>query len=347
MRQYIKNIIFTKTPLKGKYRFEDFFQIYPLNLQDAPQSKVTDHFPMIIEFWYDTDSLPFVKEFDEEDVNNFVAKTTAQTNKLIELTSLLSSVSNFQFFFYRSPQTYWGVSIPEEITNEINNVSSTWSASMYYYPGIGKDLQIENFSEIVVDNVALVPQQKYYWFDPVESKDKSIDFPNTIDEILKRYFEITGDKKKVVLSAIYQICNGLDLFNRMKSLSFFSFVSAIETLVNYEFKNEIVEYECNECKSLKSSERTCKKCGSPIWGVTAKYREFLFKYVSNVPEAKKLYNDIYNIRSKITHTDYLMNGENFLNWEFNDKTKEISTKHLEAMQLARRSLINWILKSEK
>ncbi len=133
----------------------------------------------------------------------------------------------------------------------------------------------------------------------------------------------------------------------MESLSFFSFVSSIETLVNYEFKNEKVEYACSDCKTLKSSERSCKKCGSPIWGVTAKYREFLFKYVSNDPNAKKMYNKIYNIRSKITHTEYLMNGENFLNWEFNDKTKEISTNHLQAMQLARRSLINWILKSDK
>ncbi len=126
----------------------------------------------------------------------------------------------------------------------------------------------------------------------------------------------------------------------MKSLSFFSFVSSIETLVNYEFRNERVEYTCNDCKALSSSERNCKKCGSPIWGVSAKYREFLFKYVSNDPNAKKMYNKIYDIRSKITHTEYLMNGENFLNWNFDDKTEEIARKHLEAMQLARRSLIN-------
>lgn len=347
MRQYIRNIIFTKTPLKGKFKYEDLFQIYSLNLENAPNSLVTDHFPMIIEFWYDSDSLPVVAEFDSANVNSWIAKTTAQTNRLIELTNLLSSISNFQFFFYRKPETYWSVPIPEVKTEEINNISSSWSASLYYYPKIGAELKIEEFTEPDFEEITLVPQKKYYCFNPIESKDKNIDFPDSINAILAKYFEIEDDKRKVALSAIYQICNGLELFHRMKSLSFFSFVSSIETLVNYEFRNEKVEYTCNDCKALKSSERNCKKCGSPIWGVSAKYREFLFKYVSNDPNAKKIYNKIYDIRSKITHTEYLMNGENFLNWEFNDKTEEIAKKHLEAMQLARRSLINWILKSDE
>jgi hypothetical protein len=41
-----------------------------------------------------------------------------------------------------------------------------------------------------------------------------------------------------------------------------------------------------------------------------------------------------------------MNGENFLNWDFSDKTNEITTKHFEAMQLARRSIVNWLLKKD-
>jgi len=345
-KQYIKNIIFTKTPLTGKFKYEDVFQVYPLNLDNAPNSKNTDHFPVIIEFWYDSEELPNVEEFNPKNVNNWIAETTAQTNRLIELTNLLSSITNYQFFFYRKPETYWSVPLPEEKPENINDISSSWSASLYYYPEIGDDLKIEGFSEPDFKEILLIPQKRYYWYNPVEGKDKEIEFPALITNILEQYFSINGNKKRVVLSSIYQICNGLELFYRMKSLSFFSFVSGIETLVNYEFKDEKVEYICSDCKTLKSSERSCKKCGNPIWGVAAKYRDFLYKYVSDEPNAKKMYNKIYTIRSKITHTDYLMNGENFMNWEFNDKTDEISTKHLEAMQLARRSLINWILKSK-
>ncbi len=181
MRQYIKNIIFTKTPLNGKFKYKDIFQIYPLNLEKAPNSGVTDHFPIIIEFWYDTDSLPVVKNFDSVNVNSWIAKTTAPTNQLIKLTNLLSSISNFQFFFYRKPEKYWSVPIPEEKTEEINNISSSWSASLYYYPEISEEMKIEKFSESDFEEIALIPQKKYYWFNPVESKDKFIDFPDSIN----------------------------------------------------------------------------------------------------------------------------------------------------------------------
>lgn len=59
-----------------------------------------------------------------------------------------------------------------------------------------------------------------------------------------------------------------------------------------------------------------------------------------------MYNKIYDIRSKITHTDYLINNENYLSWDFNDRTGELSTKHIETLQLARRSLINWLQKKD-
>lgn len=36
MKKFIKNIIFTRTPLTGKYRYGDLFQIYPLNIEGAP-----------------------------------------------------------------------------------------------------------------------------------------------------------------------------------------------------------------------------------------------------------------------------------------------------------------------
>lgn len=252
MRQYIKSIIFTKTPLTRKFKYEDLFQIYPLNLANAPNSKLTDHFPMTIEFWYETDSLPKINGFDSDQVNNLFAKTTAQINRLIEITNLLSSISNYKFFFYRRPETFWSVPIPEENIDEFNNTSSIWSMSLYRFPNIGEKLKIDGFTEVDFDDVELIPQRNYYWFNPVESKAKNIDFPDTINDILARYFEIEESKKIVMLSSIYQICNGLELFHHMKSLSFFSFVSAIETLVNYEFRNEKIEYECNECKSLKA-----------------------------------------------------------------------------------------------
>jgi hypothetical protein len=350
-RNFIKNIIFSRTPLNSCYRFGDKFQIYPVNLENAPSSSHGAHFPMIIEFYFDDSEIKEVKEFSTKSVNQTLAELTAQTNKLIQITNLISTISNYRLFFYRHPEIMWSVPIPEEITDEIkeefNKTSSSPSMPIFTYENIGKDLHITKLSNPDFPKIELLPQKLYYFYEPLEDKKKNINFPNTADLIFENYFKLDYKELKIINSAMHQFCNGLDLFKNMKSLSFFSIVSSIETLVNLEFKDEKIEFECSDCKTIKESKRHCQKCGRPSWGIAAKFREFLFKYVSNKKEAKKLYNQIYNIRSKITHTEYLLNGDNFSDWEFNNKTEEISMLHLTAMQIARRSFANWLLsKSE-
>lgn len=350
-RNFIKNIIFSKTPLNSCYRFGDKFQIYPVNLENAPKSPHATHFPMIIEYYLDDAEIKEVKEFDGKSINQTVAELSAQTNKLTQITNLISTITNHRLFFYRHIEMLWAVAVPDDLTDEVkkefNKISSSWSIPSYVYENIGKEMFITEFSNPDVPKIELLPQRLYYFYEPFEGKKKSINFPNTADEIFNNYFNLNDKELKIINSAMHQFCNGLDIFKNMKSLSFFSIVSSIETLVNLEFKNEKIDFECNDCKTIKTSDRHCQKCGRPIWGITAKFREFLFKYVSDKKEAKKIYSQIYNIRSKITHTEYLLNGDNFSDWEFNNKTEEISMLHLKAMQIARRSFANWLLsKSE-
>jgi hypothetical protein len=348
---FVKKIIFTKTPLKGLYKYSDKFQIYPIDIHAAPSSAKAEHFPMIIEFCYDETEIKEVNKFEEMKEYFPISELTTETNKLIQITNLLSTISNYRFFFNRNVDMKWAIPFPEmdmsamtkEMIDEYNKTSSKWSMLLYAYPNMGNDLKITEFSNPDVPKIDLTEQREYYFFDPVESKDKSIDFPHTIDNILDKYFSLKEKEIKIINSGMHQFCNGLDLFSDMKSLSFFSFVSSIETMVNIEFKNEKIEFECNTCKTIKSSKRTCVKCGRPIWGIAAKFREFLYKYVSDLPEGKKLYNEIYTVRSKITHTEYLLSGDNFLEWNFTDKTEEIHMLHLKAMQLGRRSFANWLL----
>ncbi len=350
LKKFYRTIIFSKTPLKGLYRYKDEFQIYPLNLKNAPnQSNVSD-IPLIIEFWYDTKDNAKVTVFDYQNLNEWASEASTQLNRLIQITNLLSVISNYRFFYYRVVDAKWTKYFPDDVNDsnrdEINNSPSQWSLVNYYYPGISEDLQISEFAKPDFPQVKFYEQNFYYYYNPVENIQKPITLPHTINLILERYFSLNNKERNVVDSAIYQICNALDLFSTMKSLSFFSAVSSIETLVNYEFRDEILEYECDQCKSLKSSSRICQKCGKPTWGVGAKFREFLFKYVSKQKDAKKFYNSIYDIRSKITHTEYLLHGENFMSFDLTDKTKEINLRHLEAIQLSRRSLVNWLLKKD-
>ena len=351
--KFIKNIIFSQVEITGMYRFKDEFQIYPLNIENAPKSKNSKHFPLIIEYQYEDNEVKEIKaceDKDDESLNEMISKTSHQTNKLIEITNLLSAISNFRFFFYRNVTMNWGIEIPAEITDEnreeINNLSSKWTAQLYFYKNIGNDLQISNFSTIDFKKIEFIPRIDYYWYEPMYGDQKEVDFPDNIDAVLEKYYALTLQEKKICNSALHQFSNAIDIFKTMKSLSFFSFVSCIETLVNYEFRNDEIEFECNDCKSVKASNHSCKKCGKPIWGIASKFREFLYKYVFRSEEAKKLYNKIYSIRSQITHTGFLLSGDNFLDWDFTDKTEAINIKHAQAMQLCRRSVSNWLIKKE-
>ncbi|MGH1336874.1 MAG: hypothetical protein ACRBFS_12190 [Aureispira sp.] len=350
-KKYIRNIIFTRTPLTGVFRYKDEFQVYPLNKKNAPYSSKGPEFPVIIEYSYDKNDIKSIEAFDDEAVDKKMAETTLQTNKLIQLTDLLSAITNHRFFFYRHPEKKWALPIPEKFDDsnreQLNNSSSTKAILIYYYPNIGADMQISRLSTPLISAIPQIEPRKYYYFNPVESVNKVITFPNNIHKVLGKYYCLNAKEHKIVSSAVYQICNGLDLQKNMKSLSFFSFVSSIETLITHEYQGEKLEFACKECQTLKSSPRVCRKCGSPKWGIAEKFREFLLKYVSSAEGARKMYSKIYSIRSKISHTEYLINGENFLNWDFDDKSQEVSMKHLEVVQLSRRSLVNWLLKKDE
>ena len=314
-----------------------------MNLPNAPTHKHARLFPCILEYWYEDEEIKPVKVFDSIEADSWVAKMTVPTNRIMEITNFLSSITNFRFIYNQTPKLSWTTPFPEENNEDVNNQKSNWSIALYYYPTMGEDLKIKEFSTPDVPFVQLIPRKTYYFYDPVESHKNEINFPDTFDDALTSYLALEKKEKTICDSAIYQLCDSLDLDSNMKSLSFLSAISSIETLVNYEFRAEKIEYECNDCKTLKSSGRNCNKCGRPIWGIAAKFREFLFKYVSNQPEAKKFYNELYNIRSKIAHTEYLISNENYLNWDFVDKTDSELNKYLEAIQLSRRSISSWLI----
>ena len=131
----------------------------------------------------------------------------------------------------------------------------------------------------------------------------------------------------------------------MKSISFLSFVSSIETLVNLEYKDkkDDIVFECHDCQTLKSSPISCKKCGRPIWGIKAKFKTFLKTYVAASDDSMAKFNRIYNLRSAIVHTGALLLGDEQIDWGLSEKADSQFITHIETMQVARLSLVNWLL----
>ena len=159
--------------------------------------------------------------------------------------------------------------------------------------------------------------------------EEVVKFSQLISAAFHNYFALGNDEKQIVDAAVSLITNGIDLRNKMKSLSFISFVSSIETMVNHEFRDEEV--------------KRCETCGTQQFRVMGKFRDYLLKYASDNPETKKEVTDIYYIRSKIVHTGLLFLGDSKIDWSDDKKQNEQWATHIKVMQVSRVSLTNWLL----
>ena len=148
-----KHIIFSKTPLKTHFQYNDQFQIFPCDFGNIPTSRFQTDFPIMLEYWYDDDEIIEVSDDldDLENINKFISKNSKMMNKANRLTRLLTAITNHRFFTYSDKYDSigrWGMSLPEgEVAPENKTPTSIWSIPYYHYDGIEKDLKIEQFSE--------------------------------------------------------------------------------------------------------------------------------------------------------------------------------------------------------
>ncbi len=346
-KKFYKNIVFSKTPLTTHFRHADEFQIYPCDFPLAPRSTHCFDFPLVIEYWVDTDQkIPMPKELEDSKI---ILTGTLQQNKLNATLRLLSAITNHRFFNYGGKEFKWGLSIPDKkLTEEEKKIfdakpsETFWG--IYTYPNMYEDLHIKEFSAQTHTNSTFSKHFLYYMNDPLDDRAKQISFPITISQILNKYFALDIKTKKVIDSVTHLICNGIDSKDKMKSLAFLSFVSAIEIIVNFEYKDKKdgIAFDCTDCQAIKTSPLSCPKCGRPVWGVKAKYKSFLQTYVSNSEESMQKFNKIYNMRSTIVHNGLLLLGDNELDWTQSEKTNAEFIALLNAMQTSRLSLVNWL-----
>lgn len=343
MRIYYRNIVFSDHELNRGLRYKDVFQIKPMRFERAPSSIHVKIYPLLIEYWIESDVNIKNENPAASQLSDSIIKLSIQSDKAHELLDLLTSITNYNFFWYTGDDFKWFIPIPENIKEINNETSSSVGMGIYYYPQMGNDLIINEFSEQDYTNVALV--NDYYYFTHYD-KFKNIVFPVSYEGFLDKYFELAEPTKKKIKAVIKLIKHGIETFPKYKSLSFLSFISAIETLVDEEYRgeNKNIAYSCEKCKSLKESPFKCEECGQPIWAIGFKFKEFLKKYISQTPGSVTKFNKIYNLRCKIAHSGYLLFGDDNLNvWEKPEKSEKEYITHLETMQLSRLSLYNWIL----
>jgi len=263
-----------------------------------------------------------------QEVKEIISKTTHSTNHQKRILALLSSLSNYRFI-YPIPELQWFTEVPDgKITEEINNQKSKAGINYFWYPEMQKGSVITIFSEPAFPKVEFSRHPDCFIHLDIDGEE-SVKFSQHIDVAFHNYFALEDDAKEIVDSAASLICNGIDLRSKMKSISFVCFVSSIETMVNYEFRDEVV--------------KKCEACGTEQYRVMGKFREYLLKYASDNPDTKKEINAIYKLRSNIVHAGMLFLGDNKIDWSDDKKQNEQWQTHIEVMQISRVSLTNWLL----
>ena len=150
--------------------------------------------------------------------------------------------------------------------------------------------------------------------------------PNFIDRVFDKYYSLSNKEKEIFRKALYLFYSGIELKGKFPSFSFASFVSSLETLISYESPKQ------------KS-------------GVTEKFRVFIIKYAFNDggnEKDKEFINKVYDYRSKILHSGYLLLAER--SWDENASGEQGSLKYWEEsflhkglLSVTRVCLINWLM----
>ena len=283
---YNRSVVFTKTPLKHSFRYKDIFQFYPLTDPKSPKHLYRTDFPIVIEYFVN-DNYKSEIQYEEGPFKDWLRESGKMITSKKVIYFLLSAITNHRFFDYTAGVGSWTMEWPEIIKEEVNHNRSEWRLNQYYYPESPEVREMESLVETVIPKITPIPHNLYYQNDPVDDIKKEIAVPSSINLILDQYFSLSSDDRKVIDSCISLINSGIQIESTLPSLSVISFISAIETLVNYEYRddNKKIEFDCPECQTLTQSPFQCKKCGSPIWGISHKYREFLKTYVNDSPES--------------------------------------------------------------
>lgn len=328
MRQYQRAIFFTKVPLGGFYKFEDIFQIFPVDLENMPKSSFQTHHPNILEYWItDEEKILIPEEFEGlEELLETIGVALIKQDKIL---GLLSTFTNNLFFRYTGLEGNWGMEMLKG--KEVNSRVSMWCMKMFYFPELSEQFKIDKFTEQKIEPIKKIPRKVFYAYNPnldFDSK-KDVVFPETIDQLLHSYFSLDAAKMLSVDAAVSYTVSAIELWNSRKTLSLLASFTSMETMVNLEFKDVAAE--------------KCAICGQLKYSVARKFKEYLLKYIGTSENNKKKFNKYYSWRSKIVHTGQQLKTEILFADVPKDEQHIEFVKRVEILQIGKLAITNWLL----
>jgi hypothetical protein len=304
-----------------------------------PDNPYKRHYPNILEYWF-TDEEKIFRETEYENLRELMTLTATTITKQDKIISLLNSFTNNKFFKYDNYDGIWAIPIlfneeTKEISEEVNSLSAQWCSEGFHFPTLPSQLQITEFTTLKINEVKKLPHYLFYVYNPSLDNDRTqpIMFPESFDRVLDSYFSLDKEISNIVDSAIGYNNAAIELLPKKKTLALLASFTAMETMVNLEYRDTNVE--------------NCETCGQIKFSVSKKFREYLLKYIGHSPENKKKFNSYYNLRSKIVHTGMRLKAEILFSEVPKEEIEDEYITRVEILQVGKLAIANWLIKNSK
>jgi hypothetical protein len=300
-----------------------------------PKSVFQNHYPVILEYvTTEKDIIKPTTRFDGlDDLLQLTATTLTKQERILELLSL---IGNHLFFQYNAGDDNWGMPVlNDDPGEEANSWSSKWCWKMFHWPELPDQLKISHFSDVSLPPIEQVAHKVYYQYEPNFDNytKRPVTLPNTVFDILNSYYSLNGEKRTYVDTAMNHLYTSMELHSKRKTTAMISAFTAIETMMNYEYRDVKPEH--------------CDSCGQLKYKVSERFRNFLLKYIGTSDANKKTFNQLYSLRSKVIHTGEQLETERRWTDIPQDKKDEEFITLLKVLVLGKLAVINWILVNGK
>jgi hypothetical protein len=313
----IRFVAFSPIPVNGFFKYKDILQIFSLpDEAPKPEYAIGDH-PLIVEYIFDSINQTANTQLDIDDFDSRLINSKYSSSKQDEIICLLSVISKYQLT-KDYPARKWVVDDTKTKSTLI------WGGTGYFWEGLSK--YKNSLTDISINKMPLIHGNEYYKDEAFLGEDFTL--CESTAHLLNKYFALDEKKKEAFLSACVLFTQSSLTWKISHSLAYVGFVSSIESLIEYDYRNVKIE--------------TCS-CGQKKFNVSQKFREFMQRYGEESIEYEKYVNKLYKRRSAIGHKGKLLSNDivGKVIGLHDDIQDSIELKNLQ--KIVRISLINWLL----
>jgi hypothetical protein len=338
-------IIQGSSPLVGYYRYKDLFQISPLK---SPPKYITSGrskfpYPFLIEYNFRTSKNHGIRGLRQRQMKENILLIL----NLLIFGGIFDLNNNTNNNIWIQVPKGWKEPSDEDLKSFIDfyRTESMETNNMYLRSGYSLnsiDININQFASTEdIPNIEIVDFREYYSKLGIGIND-TINLPSIINTYLDSYFSL--DDKNKFNRALYWFLKHYETWKVSKSISYNCLVQSIEVLMDSE-KNT-AQCNQNKCDNTKILNELCGKCGSPISvsGPTQAFRDFVEKYAGNIP--KKLKNELYSLRSSISHGSLILEMDTSTFGGFDAKSHNQRNLLYLGRQIVSACLRNWLIEKK-